>query len=131
MRERATLALLLVGVLSSAPPGWAHDTEIPEDDPTVAIALGDAERGRAAVERYGCGVCHRISNLPGAIGIVGPSLDGFARRPLIAGTLPNEGGLLVRFIANPPGLVPGTAMPAIDMDDREVRDIAAFLATLD
>lgn len=124
----AGLALLLTAAAAQEP---TPDPGLADRPAAVPVEVGDPERGRAAVRRLGCGVCHRIPGLPGAIGIVGPSLDGFAERPLIAGSLPNEGGLLLRFIANPPALVPGTAMPAIDMDEREVRDIAAFLATLD
>lgn len=90
----------------------------------------DAERGREVVVRIACGVCHHIPGLAGARGIVGPPLAGFAERPLIAGTLPNRPEVLVQWVRNAPRLAPATAMPAFPLDDREARDVAAFLYTL-
>jgi cytochrome c1 len=62
---------------------------------------------------------------------VGPSLEGFADRGLIAGRLPNRPDMLARFVRDAPSLVPGTAMPAIPMTDRDAADIAAWLGSLD
>ena len=41
----------------------------------VAWTGGDAERGRAALRRYGCDACHLIPGVRGADGLVGPSLE--------------------------------------------------------
>jgi cytochrome c len=91
---------------------------------------GDAELGRAWIQELRCGVCHQIPGVRGARGIVGPSLDGFGRRPLIAGQLANTPGNLVAWLQNPPALQPGTAMPEVGLDAGKARDVAAFLYRL-
>lgn len=86
----------------------------------------NAERGRAVIERVGCGACHRI---PGVWpeGGLGPSLDGLASRTLIAGRLSNRPDILAAFVRDAPALVPGTAMPAMPLDEDDARDVAAYL----
>lgn len=86
--------------------------------------------GREVVERLGCGSCHDIPAIAWPSGSVGPSLEGFAGRALIAGTLPNRPDRLVPFLMDAPSLVPGSAMPPIPMTREEARDVAAWLYTL-
>ncbi len=38
---------------------------------------------------------------------------------------------LVRWIRDPQKIVPGNAMPALGIDNRDARDIAAYLYTID
>jgi cytochrome c1 len=90
-----------------------------------------ADRGRAVIAAIGCGACHAIPGVPGPDGTVGPPLDGFARRSLIAGSLPNRPEVLVRFVADAPALLPETGMPDLPLSDQEARDVAAYLYTLD
>jgi cytochrome c len=114
------LAVLAVGCSGESPgPQW---------DRTIVGA--DPERGVAAVRARACGACHQIPRIPAARGRVGPSLAGFADRPLIAGAVPNTVGELVRWLRNPPAVQPRTAMPVLDLSEREAQDIAAFLYTL-
>jgi cytochrome c1 len=65
-----------------------------------------------------------------ANGMVGPPLDHFARRTIVAGLLPNTPANLVLWIRNPQQVVPGNAMPAAGLDDQQAGDIAAYLYTL-
>ena len=102
-----------------------------EQDIQPRVHGGDADRGRTALARYECGVCHVIPGVPGATGRVGPPLDSFARHPYIAGKLPNQPELLVRWIPDAPAHAPRTAMPAIAMSDQDARDMAAYLYELD
>ena len=97
--------------------------------PALAV-VGDPAAGARVIARAECGVCHTIPGIPGARGIVGPSLAGFAQRPYIAGVLPNEPGRLVPWILDAPALVPDTLMPPQPLDELEARDAAAFLYTL-
>ncbi len=99
----------------------------PESDYQPRVADGDADRGRTALVRYECGVCHDIPGINWPAGQVGPSLDHYARRPYVAGKFPNEPELLVRWIRDAPALNPLTAMPAMDMPESDARDIAAYL----
>jgi cytochrome c1 len=88
---------------------------------------GDADKGRAALARYECGVCHVIPGVPDAVGKVGPALDNYSRRSYVAGKFPNEPETLVRWIVDAPSMAPQTAMPAIAMSDQEAKNMAAYL----
>lgn len=111
------LALVLVGC----------DEHPPESQNLV---LADPRSGRELVLRLGCGACHVIPGVPGLRGRVGPSLQAFAQRRYIAGTLPNVPPVLVEWVRDAPSLVPQTAMPALPIGENEARDIAAYLYTL-
>lgn len=91
------------------------------------MPLADAGRGKAVIERVGCGSCHTIRGVDWPQGKVGPSLDGLAQRALIAGKLPNRPDVLAAYIRNAPAMVPDSGMPAMPVDEAESRDIAAFL----
>ncbi len=83
------------------------------------------------MERVGCGACHQIPGVRWPQGKVGPSLEGFADRALIAGQLPNQPQTLAAFIRNAPALSPNSGMPPMPVTEEEARDIAAYLYTLD
>jgi cytochrome c2 len=102
-----------------------------EHAPAPNVENGDAARGRLAIARYECGVCHVIPGVPGAVGQVGPSLRAFAHHSYIAGKFPNTPEVLVRWITEAPAMAPQTAMPAIGMSEQEARDMAAYLYELD
>ncbi len=90
---------------------------------------GDAERGRAAITAFGCGSCHAIPGVTGAVGTVGPPLAGIAVRTYIAGVLPNTPAAMIRWLEDPPAVDSLTAMPALGLTDPTARDIAAYLYT--
>lgn len=97
---------------------------------TATATAADAERGRRLAERYHCGACHVIPDVPAARGRTAVSLAGFGRRSYIAGRLPNEPRLLERWLIEPAALVPGTAMPAMGVSAVDARDMAAYLRSL-
>jgi putative membrane protein len=94
------------------------------------LAGGDAARGRVALREYGCGACHTVPGVVGAHGLVGPPLAGVGGRAYIAGVLTNTPEHLVRWIVNPRGVDPLTAMPITGVSEREARDIATYLYTV-
>ncbi|WP_375754880.1 c-type cytochrome [Corallococcus exercitus] len=96
----------------------------------VTLTGGDVERGKAALQHYGCGGCHVIPGVPGATGQVGPSLEGIALRTYLAGRLPNAPENMVRWVQHPQAVEPGNAMPELGVKDGDARDIAAYLYTL-
>lgn len=98
-----------------------------ERDYVPRVIGGNADRGRAALARYECGVCHVIPGVADAFGKVGPALDHYSSRPYVAGKFPNEPETLVRWIVDAPAMAPQTAMPAIAMTEQEARDMAAYL----
>lgn len=99
--------------------------------PRRTVAGADAGRGLELVRETGCAACHDIPNVRWPKGRSGPSLAGIGTRPLIAGRIPNQPDAMVTFIQDAPSLVAGTAMPAMPLNDRQARDVAAFLYTLD
>ena len=91
---------------------------------------GSAQRGAAAIARYGCGSCHIIPGISGAQGRSGDSLAGIADRIYIAGVLQNTPDNMVRWIKDPPGVDPKTVMPNLGVTDQDAKDIAGYLYTL-
>lgn len=95
--------------------------------PALEVAGGDAQRGRAAIERYGCIACHSVPGLPGHGANIGPPLVAMASRGYIAGVLPNTPENLVRWLQDPPAVDPRTAMPDVGVSPAEAADMAAYL----
>lgn len=91
---------------------------------------GDPERGRKVIAAYDCGMCHTIPGVRGARGVVGPPLTRFGLRSYIGGHAPNTPENLIRWLQDPNSLAPGTAMPALDLDEQDARDVAAYLYAL-
>ena len=118
----AGLLLVVTGVM------WLSGCSTPRVPPAEAPD-GNPQHGRLAIMRYGCGSCHTISGVPNADGKVGPPLSDFGQRGYIAGQLPNNEGNLIRWIQDPQGVEPGTAMPNLGVDRTDARDIAAYLYT--
>lgn len=94
------------------------------------VALGDPELGRRALEQYLCATCHRIPGVASATKHVGPPLNGIATRQYIAGVLPNTPANMVLWIKHPRQINPLSAMPDLDVQEEDARDIAAYLYTL-
>ena len=88
---------------------------------------GDPSRGEAMFIEYGCGSCHAAKGVRTATGMVGPPLDGIALRVIVAGKLANKPENMEKWIRDPQQVSPGTAMPDLNVGDRDARDITAFL----
>lgn len=86
--------------------------------------------GRLAIQHHGCGACHRIPGIPGAIGNTGPPLEGIARRVYLAGVIANTPQNMIAWIRAPQLIDPQTAMPSTGASEAEARAIAAYLETL-
>lgn len=103
----------------------------PQDDETARrLTGGDPDRGRAMIKSYGCGACHTVPGVGGATGLVGPPLTNIASRVYLAGQLPNTPDNMKKWIRAPQSVEKGTAMPNLNVSDRDARDIAAYLYTL-
>ena len=120
-----TAALLLL--LTPA----ACQNDVRGDVTRAWVAGADPELGRATFARYGCSSCHTIPGVPGARGRVGPPLLYWPERAYIAGMVPNQPRNLVQFIRSPQSIAPGTAMPILGVTDRDARNMAAYLYSLD
>jgi putative membrane protein len=96
----------------------------------MPIWMGNSSQGATLIIQHGCGSCHEIAGIPGAYGLVGPSLDNFGRRIYIAGMLRNSPDNLMRWLENPRAIVPGNVMPNMHISRVDARDIAAYLLNL-
>jgi cytochrome c1 len=99
----------------------------------VALQAGTpAFEGAQIIATKPCTGCHTIPGIPGATGTVGPSLAGIASKPRIAGgAVPNTGpDDLMKWIADPAALKPGTPMPKVPLTQDELTKIVDFLETL-
>jgi cytochrome c1 len=61
---------------------------------------------------------------------VGPRLDKIAKRTYVGGVLANTPDNMVRWLRDPQGVDPRTAMPNVGLSEADARDIAAYLYTL-
>lgn len=77
--------------------------------------------------QYACTACHGIPGVAGPDVHVGPSLNDFARRSLIAGRLPNTEDDLVRWIRFPRQVDPETAMPDSGVTEAHATVMARYL----
>jgi cytochrome c len=120
MRARSAIsALVLLGACSMEP---GYEPRVPQ---------GDAKRGRAALEEFECGACHRIPGVSGSYGYVGPPLDTMRQNLYVAGKFPNTPENLARWIVDPPALAPQTAMPNVGVSEQQALDMAAYLYSID
>ncbi len=62
--------------------------------------------------------------------MVGPPLEHFASRSVIAGKIPNTPDNLMVFLQNPQASDPMNTMPNLGITPADSKDIAAFLYTL-
>ena len=116
------LALLFISLGCGSRQNAEHTAEV--------TTGGDAKRGAAAIGRYGCGTCHVIPGVSGAVGKVGPPLTGIGARVYLAGELQNTPDNMMRWIQNPQGVNPKTLMPNVGVTEQDARDIAGYLYTL-
>ncbi|MDQ3570610.1 MAG: c-type cytochrome [Actinomycetota bacterium] len=100
-------------------------------DKPVTSTMGNAELGKEAIQKYGCGSCHTIPGVKEADGLVGPPLTHFAERSFIAGQLANTEENLARWIRDPQAVEPGTAMPNLHVSDTDAQNIAAYITTIE
>ncbi len=119
LRRVLAIALaVLTGACDEAPPAQ------------LRLSDADPQRGRATIRAHGCGACHVIPGVEGAVAWVGPPLTEWARRGYVAGRLPNAPENLVTWLRDPQAVSPGSAMPNLGLTEREARDAAAYLFTL-
>ena len=130
MRPSGFSQVLLVFALLAAPVAadlWLRGLHRQPVPPVWSVEGGDAARGRQAIARYGCGACHVVPGLGRADGRVGPRLAGLREQIYLAGVIHNSPENLVRWIRDPQGIDPQTAMPNLGVGEAEARDMAAYL----
>ena len=85
------------------------------------------EHAQLVLHQYACSACHRIPGLVGPDTDVGPPLHALGRRERIAGHLRAGEDELVRWIRDPQGVDPGSAMPDMGVTEEHARLMARYL----
>ena len=124
--SKAVLAVVL-GCAAAILSGCDNQTRWQTAQATTG---GDPQRGVAAIKRYGCGSCHIIPGISGAVGLVGPPLSGIGSRIYVAGVLQNTPDNMMRWIENPKAVDEKTVMPNLGVTPKDAADIAGYLYTL-
>jgi cytochrome c len=113
---------LLCAMLTAC--GQSQESELQQ---ATQMTGGDPHAGQRDIRDKGCITCHTLSSVPGARGLIGPSLDGIADRSYLAGELPNIPENMILWILHPHQVEPKTVMPEMDLSEQDSRDIAAYL----
>jgi len=89
-----------------------------------------ASEGQHIFETTACINCHAVAGTV-ADGRFGPDLSHLMSRDTIAaGAAPNTAENLRRWVRNPDSIKPGSRMPAMELSDRELDAVTAYLTTL-
>jgi mono/diheme cytochrome c family protein len=99
-------------------------TEVPR------LELGNVERGKTLFHTHQVAACNRCHQLGGEGGVIGPALDGIASR--------KDVDYLRQSLIEPNATIaenypaPVSPMPPMNLllDDQELEDVLAYLATL-
>ncbi|HUO60350.1 MAG TPA: cytochrome c [Candidatus Acidoferrales bacterium] len=97
----------------------------------VRATGGDPAKGHDVLAHYGCTACHSIPGLSQTGDVTGPSLAHVGSAATLAdGQVQNTPENLVLWIQAPARMKPSTSMPSMNVNEKDARDIAAFLCTL-
>jgi cytochrome c oxidase subunit 2 len=125
--QHAKMAFTVVAEPPERYEAWAARQRT--DAPTPADSAGLADRDSFLAS--GCVLCHAVRGTP-AHGDRGPDLTHLASRlTLAAGTLPNTRGHLYGWVADPQAIKPGSLMPPVPLDARDLHAIVRYLSTLE
>jgi mono/diheme cytochrome c family protein len=83
--------------------------------PELAVAKGDVAKGLKAYTTN-CEVCHAA----GGAGLIGPQLSHTGIKP----------GQVAFMVRNPTKIVPASGMPKLEISDKDLADIAAYVVSL-
>jgi cytochrome c oxidase subunit 2 len=103
---------------------WIKNQQKPAvEDPAVAA-------GREVFMDNACMDCHEIRGTP-ANGRYGPDLTHLASRDTLgSGSLSNTPANLREWIRNPDHFKPGVLMPAMQLDNKQLDEVTAYLCSL-
>ena len=91
---------------------------------------GDPEAGKQAIVIHDCHSCHVIPGIEGEEHVQGPTLAHWATRSTVAKQWPNTPENLENWIRHSEQLRPGTTMKMLSVSEKDARDIAAYLDSL-
>jgi cytochrome c oxidase subunit 2 len=97
------------------------------DDSALSL---EAQEGRRVFNATACVNCHTIAGTA-ANGRFGPDLTHLmSRETIAAGIASNNAEELRRWVQNPAAIKPGCLMPSMNLTDKELDEVTAYLLTL-
>jgi len=107
---------------------WVQQQQqIAHDDSTIGP---EALEGRRVFNATACINCHAIAGTA-AEGRFGPDLTHLmSRETIAAGVALNNAVELRRWVQNPAAIKPGSLMPSMNLTDKELDEVTAYLLTL-
>jgi cytochrome c oxidase subunit 2 len=106
---------------------WLSDQQQPAQSPSDSAAAAGEKLFMEGV----CINCHAIEGTD-AQARVGPDLTHFASRKTFAGAIfDNNEANLRRWLADPPGVKPGSLMPNYELPPADIESLIAYLQSLD
>ena len=106
---------------------WAASNKADRVTPSVALA----QAGEQQFVASGCIGCHTVRGQASAAGVIGPDLTHVGSRTTIAsGTLDHTPENLRKWLANPPGVKPGSLMPNLNLSPEALDKLVAYLEGL-
>lgn len=123
--QHAHMAIRVVAEPADKFFAWRNDQLKPAAPP----ASDGGKAGLVVFERR-CAGCHTVRGTD-AGGVYGPDLSHLAARSTLAdGTIPNAGGYLAGWIADPQHIKPGSRMPRVALSGDELQAVTSYLRTL-
>ncbi|MFG5408901.1 c-type cytochrome [Piscinibacter sakaiensis] len=120
--QHAKMALMVVVRPPDEHARWLASQLAPLAEPADDLA----REGRVVFERH-CAACHAMRGTA-AVGRLGPDLTRFAQRLTVgAGTLPNTPGHRAGWIADAQHVKPGSLMPWVPLQGRELQAVLRYL----
>ena len=135
-RSEITINTLFGGWGSSTGTAWYDDVELRELFPVVVksdaskLKPGDVDRGKTIFHTHQVAACNRCHQVGGEGGVIGPALDGIASR--------KDADYLRTSLVEPNADIaenypaPVSPMPPMNLllDEQELEDVLAYMATL-
>jgi len=123
--QHAHMGLRLIAESAEKFEAWRKDQLKSASEP----AASNAKAGLVVFESR-CAGCHAVRGTS-AGGVYGPDLSHLMTRATLAdGTIPNKGGYLAGWIADPQHIKPGSRMPRVALSGEELQAVTAYLRTL-
>ncbi len=94
------------------------------------ITGGDPIAGKQAIFKHDCTSCHAIPGFESNAGLAGPPLDHWSRQRMIEDSWHNTPDNLQRWIRSSESMNPNTVMKLLSINEKDARDIAAYLFSL-
>jgi cytochrome c oxidase subunit 2 len=124
--QHSHMALMVVAEDEKQYDRWAQKQAANSAVPTEAEAIA----GRAVFMAKPCAACHSVRGTE-ATGSSGPDLTHVgSRRTIAAGLLERTRGSLAAWIADPQTLKPGNNMPIVPLTGEELRQVSAYMDSL-